>query len=56
VESDIRPRELTTLGGRAVVQGTPIRTATPEVWRWFVGAALVLLMIEWIIYNRRVLI
>jgi hypothetical protein len=53
-ESDITPRGELKIGGTAVAQGEAIRTATPEVWRWFVGTALLIALIEWYIYNRRV--
>jgi hypothetical protein len=56
VESDIAPRESLTLGGKAVAVGQQIRLSTPEIWRWFVGAALLILFVEWYIYNRRVMI
>jgi len=42
---------------RALVKaGQAISTSTPEIWRWFIGAALLILMLEWYIYNRRVMI
>lgn len=53
-ESDIAPRGELKIGGAPVAQGEAIRTATPEVWRWFVGTALLIALIEWYIYNRRV--
>jgi hypothetical protein len=56
-ESRIEPR--TDLGFNATVRvevGETIKTATPEVWRWFVGAALGIALLEWIIYNRRVML
>ena len=56
-ESDITPRTDFKFGGSAKVEvGQAIETATPEVWRWFVGAALVIALVEWYIYNRRVMI
>lgn len=56
-ESDIAPRESFPIGGAATIEvGTAIRAATPEIWRWFIGAALLLLFLEWYIYNRRVMI
>jgi hypothetical protein len=55
-ESDLRPHAGLTIGAQAVAQGSAINTSTPEVWRWFVGAALAMLLIEWYIYNRRVMI
>lgn len=56
-ESRIAPR--TDLGFNPTVHvdvGETIKTATPEVWRWFVGAALAIALLEWIIYNRRVML
>jgi hypothetical protein len=57
-ESRIAPPagELRLGGGAPIAQAELIQASTPEVWRWFVGAALVVAMIEWWIYNRRVLI
>lgn len=55
LESDIAPRSV-ELGGVPVTQGELIKTGTPEVWRWFVGAAVVVLLVEWWIYNRRVML
>ncbi|MCC6357732.1 MAG: BatA and WFA domain-containing protein [Phycisphaerales bacterium] len=54
-ESDIRPRSF-SVGGQAVEVGEKIRLQTPEIWRWFVGAALAILLLEWYVYNRRVMI
>jgi hypothetical protein len=55
-ESDIAPPAgpLQLAGGAEVRELAMIRTATPEVWRWFMGAALALLLVEWWVYNRRV--
>lgn len=56
-ESAIAPR--TDLGFSPSVQvevGEQIKTATPEVWRWFIGAALVIALLEWYAYNRRVML
>lgn len=57
-ESDITPvsGSLNAAGIGPVTQMETIRTATPEVWRWFVGAALLLVFIEWWVYNRRVMV
>ncbi|MFN0136380.1 MAG: hypothetical protein ACKVS9_09735, partial [Phycisphaerae bacterium] len=55
-ESDITPTSSMKIGAEAVQVGEAIRTATPEIWRWFVGAALAILLLEWYIYNRRVMI
>ncbi len=60
-ESDIRPRTPTaaegeaptaiTIGATAVGQAAPARQ---ELWRPLLLAALVVLVVEWYIYNRRV--
>ena len=44
------------IGAAPVQELATIKTATPEVWRWFVGAALALLLVEWWVYNRRVML
>ncbi len=55
-ESDIAPRGNLKIGTQAVAEVSGIRTATPEIWRWFVGAALLIVLLEWYIYNRRVMV
>jgi hypothetical protein len=55
-ESDIAPRGNLKIGAVPVPQVGGIRTATPEIWRWFVGAALLIALLEWYIYNRRVMV
>ncbi len=55
-ESDITVRTDLDLGGVQVEVGDQIRNATPEIWRWFVGAALLFALVEWYIYNQRVMI
>lgn len=55
-EGDIRPRSTLRIGTETVVSGGRIGLSNPEIWRWFVGAALVMLLIEWYIYTRRVAI
>ena len=55
-ESDIAPLGNLKIGTVPVPQVSGIRTATPEIWRWFVGAALLIVLLEWYIYNRRVMI
>lgn len=53
-ESDLSPRDDLAIGQTAVATGRPMRTSAPEAWRWFVGAALAILLLEWYIYTRRV--
>ncbi len=57
-ESDISPPtgSLHIEGARELAKLEAVQTATPEVWRWFAGAALVLVLFEWWVYNRRVMV
>lgn len=55
-ESNIVPQTSIRIGQDEIQTASAIRMTTPEIWRWFIGAALVLLLIEWYIYNRRVMI
>lgn len=54
-ESNIEPRQAIKIGTEEVKVGTT-RGTPLEMWRWFLLAALVLLLLEWYIYNRRVYI
>ena len=57
-ESDIRPRANNTLTiGNVDVKGTSVwEGGRREIWKVLVSLALVVLLIEWYIYNRRVFI
>jgi hypothetical protein len=53
LESDTRPVDMLAVAGQSA-QGTPeSRAVRREVWPWFVWGALALLMIEWLVYTRR---
>lgn len=56
-ESDLRVKQELDVGFEAI-QGTAAdyKPARKEYWPWLVGLALVVLVMEWYIYNRRVLI
>ncbi len=52
-ESDIRTAGLlnvSTVAGEASAQTASIRR---EVWRWFIWGALAVMLIEWLVYTRR---
>jgi hypothetical protein len=55
-ESDIRPRPNNSvkIGPVEVVGNRQVETTRREAWKWIVLAALVVLLAEWYIYNRRV--
>src|SRR5262245_34511787 len=52
-ESQIEPKPSVKIG-ETEVQAGPTRKQPRELWRWVVAAALLFLLIEWWIYNRRV--
>jgi hypothetical protein len=53
-ESNIEPRTDLQVGDQKLgTDQEPIRRRQ-ELWPWFVLAALVILMIEWVAYNRRI--
>jgi hypothetical protein len=52
-ESSITPVETLRFGRREVVAEAGLVRQTRELWRWFVGVALAVLLGEWWIYSRR---
>jgi hypothetical protein len=53
-ESDLTVREKMEIGHEEVVGQTAIEPARTEFWRWLVAAALLVVIVEWVVYNRRV--
>jgi hypothetical protein len=54
-ESNIEPRSTIQIGTERLSAGQ--QTSPPrELWKWFALAALLLLLLEWYIYNRRIYI
>lgn len=52
-ESNIEPRPSIQIGNEVLTAGQ--QSAPPrELWKWFALVALLLLLLEWYIYNRRV--
>lgn len=54
-ESNIEPRPEIQIGAERVATGQE-RSQPREVWKWFALLGLILLLLEWYIYNRRVYI
>jgi hypothetical protein len=52
-ESDIHPQSLQTAGGN-VPSVTSVARVNREIWRWLAAAALVILVLEWWVYHRRI--
>ncbi len=55
-ESNIQPRAELKIGADEVKAAEETRGQPQELWKWVVVAALLLLLLEWYIYNRRVYI
>jgi len=53
-ESDIAPRRNLSLAGGPVEMLTSVTVANREIWGLFALAALVLVMLEWYCYHRRI--
>ncbi|MBM97583.1 MAG: hypothetical protein CMJ77_00530 [Planctomycetaceae bacterium] len=54
IESDILPRNELNTGSEMVPPAQSWETTRREAWKWLLVAALIVLLIEWYIYNRRV--
>jgi hypothetical protein len=52
-ESNIEPRQVIQFGNEQIVAGQESRQPR-ELWKWFALIALIVLMVEWYIYNRRI--
>ncbi len=52
-ESNIEPRPSVQIGAERQVSGHE-RSQPREVWKWFALLALIVLLAEWYIYNRRI--
>jgi hypothetical protein len=52
-ESNLEPKETITIGNESVAAGEE-RRQPRELWKWILAAAVLLLLAEWHIYNRRI--
>lgn len=55
-ESDITVRESLGIGFEEIVAQRESLPSVREYWKWIVAAAILVLLLEWVVYNRRVLI
>ncbi len=53
-ESNIRPRPMLELGHATVTASSQMQPTRRELWKWIVLLGLLILALEWYIYNRRV--
>jgi len=54
-ESNLQPRPAIRVGAETVAAGTPDKRPR-ELWKWFVLAALAVVVLEWWVYNKRVFV
>jgi hypothetical protein len=52
-ESDIRPREVIRLGDRVIGGVQAEETGQREFWPWLAALALLVIVFEWVLYQRR---
>ncbi len=52
-ESDIAPQATISLGGTTITQATEAEIGQREYWSLLAALALVVLLIEWVVYQRR---
>lgn len=52
-ESNLQPADRVRVSGGAVTVIDSARVVRREIWPWLVATALVLLMVEWVVYTRR---
>ena len=52
-ESDVRTADILNISSVAVDATAETATIRREVWRWFVWGALAVMLIEWLVYTRR---
>jgi hypothetical protein len=52
-ESNVQPRDAVQIGSQSVAAG-PSRRQTYDTWKWAALAAVVLLVLEWLVYQRRI--
>jgi len=53
LESDLAPANSVTIGSEVIAADDPRKTPL-ELWKWFVVGGLIVVLVEWWIYNRRV--
>ncbi len=53
-ESNIRPRAMIELGHETVAATVQTQTTRRELWKWILLLGLIILAVEWYMYNRRV--
>ena len=56
MESDLGARTEFETTGRKVEATAGFETTRREIWPWIVGLAILVLLVEWYIYNQRVYI
>ncbi|MCD6384763.1 VWA domain-containing protein, partial [Candidatus Sumerlaeota bacterium] len=55
-ESNIKPQDTIDLGRQGIISAGKIQQANIEIWRYFIWVALIVLIIEWLLYWRKMTI
>ncbi|MHC4090254.1 MAG: VWA domain-containing protein [Planctomycetota bacterium] len=56
LESDIRANESLSIGAKRVAATGQVQSVNRPFWPWLLGAMLFVLLLEWVVYNKRVFV
>jgi hypothetical protein len=55
-ESQVAPNTTLVLGGTTLTAGEGVQTVNRQIWQWVLLGLLAVLLLEWIVYNKRVFV
>jgi hypothetical protein len=56
IESHVAPNPTLVLGGTTLTAGEGVQTVNRQIWSWLLLALLFVLLLEWVVYNKRVFV
>jgi hypothetical protein len=56
IESDIRPNKALSIGATRVASSDQVQSVNRPFWPWLLGGMLFVLLLEWVVYNKRVFV
>ena len=56
VESNVRPNRALSIGTTQVATSEQVKSVNRPFWPWLLGAILFVLLLEWVVYNKRVFV
>jgi hypothetical protein len=55
-ESDVRPSDAVHIGANQVATSGQLQSVNRPFWPWLLGGILFVLLLEWVVYNKRVFV